>query len=80
MSDQQGNILPALAQWRNAQVQDIQTEVQIPAKRALHDCVLKVAIGRRQDAYINRHSARAAHRANFFLLNGPQHLGLKIHW
>ena len=45
ITDQQGNVLAALAQRGNAQAQNIETEIKIAAKLALRDGLFQIAIG-----------------------------------
>src|SRR5205085_5321275 len=52
----------------------------IATEGALSDRLLQVALGGRQNPDIDRDMLDAADRANLFLLDGPQQLGLQVYW
>ena len=53
MIDEERNILAALTQRRDGQVDDVQPVEQVLPERALHDHVAQVAIGRRDDPHVD---------------------------
>src|SRR6266568_8157681 len=60
MTDQKRDVLPALSQCGDAQAEHVETKIKIAAKLALVHCLFQIAVGGSQDAYIDRHPARAA--------------------
>ncbi len=77
MCGQQRNILFAIAQRRNAQVDDAQSVIEILTKTALLDHCRQITIGRREDAHIDRDAMRRAYGTNFFLLQSAQQFSLQ---
>ena len=78
MGSQQWNVLASFPQRRDSQAENVEPEVKIAAKTALRHCLLQVAIGSGQNAYIDGNSLGAAHRADLAFLNGAQQLRLQI--
>src|ERR1700751_2127808 len=62
----------------NAQAEDVKTKIKIAAEFALHDRLFQITVRGGKNTYIDGYAARAAHRTNFFFLDGPQHFGLEI--
>ena len=59
---QQSDVVASLAQQRNANVEDVQTVVEIETELPAVDCILQVAIGRGDDAHVDAEPA-ACHPA-----------------
>src|ERR1700689_588311 len=78
MSDQQRDILPALAQCRDAQAKNIESKIKITSKLSLRYRLFQIAVGGGQQTDVYGYSSGATNWANFFLLNRPQHFGLQV--
>src|ERR1700686_4987090 len=78
MSEEQRDILAALAQRGDAQAENVKAKIKVAPEGALHDRLLQKAVGGGEDADIDGNTAGAADWANFFFLNGPQKLGLQV--
>src|SRR6185437_15509260 len=70
VSGQQWNVLAPFPQGRDFQAQHIKPEVQVPAKSPLGHGLFQVAIGGRQNSYVDGDSLGASYRANLPLLDG----------
>ncbi len=78
MSDQEPEVFAALAQRRGAYHSDRETIIQILAQLSLAHGLLGFAVGRGDDAHVNRNLARSTDRTNASLLDGAQQLGLRL--
>ncbi|MCY1399740.1 hypothetical protein D9M71_148030 [compost metagenome] len=73
---QQRDVLAALAQRRNPQLDDVQPVVQVLAEAPGGDFGGQVLVRRAEDAHVHRHFLLAAHRAHGLFLDGAQQLDL----
>jgi hypothetical protein len=78
MRSQQRNILAALAQWRDAQADHIQTVIEILAKTALLDHGGQLAVGGSEDADVDGNTVRRTHGPDLLLLQSAQQLRLQV--
>ena len=78
MSDEEPEVFRALAQRRGAYHPDREAIVQILAQLALAHRLLGFAVGRGDDAHVDRNLARPTDRTNAALLNRAQQLGLRL--
>src|SRR5690606_24714551 len=72
------DVVAALAQRRQVQVDHVVAVVQVLAEAALQDLLLEVAVGRRQDADVDRLGAGVADPHDDLLLDGAQDLHLQV--
>src|ERR1700693_5371482 len=78
MSNQQRDILAALAQRRNSQAENVEAEIQVTAERPFGHGLLQNSVGGGKDADIDRNAAGTADGANLLFLNRAQKFGLEI--
>ena len=71
-----GQILPALAQWRDDDLDHIEPVIQILAEPAGLDIGRQVAVGGADDAHVHGFFLGGAQRPHAALLDGAQQLGL----
>src|SRR5262249_19041326 len=70
------NILPSLAQRRQADRKNMQPVIQVLAKILVLDLLKEVAIRRSNDAHVHPHRRVAAHAIEFTLLQNAEQLDL----
>jgi hypothetical protein len=68
----------ALAQWRQAEADDVETVEEVLAKPALGDEALEVGVGRCDDADVDPDRMRLADGMNLGGFEEPQQLGLDV--
>ena len=70
------DVFPTFAQGRHSQFDDIEPIVKILAETAAVDTLLELAVGRRNDAYVDRFLTGATDLAHPLFLDGPQQFDL----
>ena len=74
-----GDVLPAIAQRRQMDVEDVQAIVEVFAKAPLAHLALQIAVGSDDDAGVDRNRLDRADAADLALLQHAQELALKVH-
>src|SRR5215510_11426060 len=74
--DEQGNVIGSFTERRNSDGENIQSIEKILAKRASRDGLFQVAVGRSDDAYVNRDRLDAANALNFPFLEDAEQCNL----
>src|SRR4029453_6741773 len=77
MLSQQGNILAAIAEWRQPDVNHIQTVKQVFAQLTFANSIVCILIGSRKDANVNQDFFATAKPSHAALLENSEQLGLK---
>src|ERR1041384_6613783 len=72
------NLRAALAQWRHAQTDYIETIIKVLTKTSLRDHFFEVRVGRRDDAHVHFARALLAERLNLAFLQEAQQLRLHV--
>jgi len=75
---EQGDVGAALAQRRNAQVDDVETVVEVLTEASLPHQRSQVAVGGRQDTGANGNAMGRPDRTDLLLLQGAQQAGLQV--
>src|SRR5260370_18550127 len=78
MCQEHGNILAAVAEWRQTQVNDVEAMIQIFAEAPFLHQGKQVDIGSRDDAHIDFDLFRAAEAHELAFLNDAQEFGLSF--
>ena len=79
MRNQQRNVLAAPAERRHLDVHDVQTIVQVLAELSADHELMQVAVGRGNDAHVDRYRLGAADRTDLILLQHAQQFDLQAH-
>src|SRR5262245_47356904 len=77
MPGQPRDVLAALAQGRQRDLDDAQPVVEVLPEIPRRDLLGKARVGRRENAHVDRHSLAAADALDLSLLEDPQQLGLE---
>jgi hypothetical protein len=78
VSSEEGDVGLALAERRNAEVDDVEAEEEVFAEAAGLDHLGEIAVGGGEDAGVDGDGVVGADGANFFLLEGAEELGLEV--
>ena len=71
-SNQTGNVLPALAKWRQLDANNIEAEIQLLSESATFDGGLEVLVRGGDDSRFHGYPLVAAQGLDFTLLKGAQ--------
>ena len=72
MCGQERNVLLSFPQCREANIQNIQTKIEITAEGAIANGLLQIAVGRSQNSDIDGNCLGASDRADLPFLKGAQ--------
>ena len=75
--DQHRDVLGALAERRQVQRDDVQPVIEVAAEMADADLLVEIAVGRGDDARVDRNGFRRADGDDFAVLQRPQELDLR---
>ena len=78
MGGEDGDVAAAVAQGRDAEVDDVEAEVEVLAEAALVDHGHEVAVGGGEDAGGDGVGLGGADRADLFFLEGAEQFGLEV--
>src|SRR5262245_28783141 len=78
VGDQQRDVFGTLAQWRDADGEDVEAIVEVGAELIVRDHLSEVAVRRGDQAHVRPHGARAAQSLELLLLQHPQQFRLYL--